>query len=206
MMQVRRLPIWRGSMASLKRRSTIGRRSSAGWTSPTKRLRQLEGENAKLKKLLAEQMLDAAALRELLSKNGRAVAKRKAVAHLQAVMGLSERRACGVVGADRKIVRYRSCRPPDTELRGHFRELAMPVGGSATAGCSCCCASRASRPGGTGSTVCIERKAPQRAQAPGSPPRRRHPSADPDRGSAEPPAGRWILSTTSSPAAVASGF
>jgi putative transposase len=33
-----------------------------------KRLKQLEEENAKLKKLLAEQMLDAAALRELLSK------------------------------------------------------------------------------------------------------------------------------------------
>jgi putative transposase len=33
-----------------------------------KRLKQLEDENAKLKKLLAEAMLDAAALRELLSK------------------------------------------------------------------------------------------------------------------------------------------
>lgn len=33
--------------------------------SEAKRLRQLEDENAKLKKLLAEQMLDAAALREL---------------------------------------------------------------------------------------------------------------------------------------------
>jgi len=33
-----------------------------------KRLRQLADENAKLKKLLAEQMLDAAALRELLAK------------------------------------------------------------------------------------------------------------------------------------------
>ncbi len=31
-------------------------------------LRQLEDENAKLKKLLAEQLLDAAALRELLAK------------------------------------------------------------------------------------------------------------------------------------------
>lgn len=40
--------------------------------SEAKRLRALEQENAKLKKLLAEQMLDAAALRELLSKNGRA--------------------------------------------------------------------------------------------------------------------------------------
>jgi hypothetical protein len=36
--------------------------------SGAKRLKQLEDENAKLKKLLAEQMLDAAALRELLSK------------------------------------------------------------------------------------------------------------------------------------------
>lgn len=36
--------------------------------SEAKRLKQLEDENAKLKKLLAEQMLDAAAMRELLSK------------------------------------------------------------------------------------------------------------------------------------------
>jgi putative transposase len=36
--------------------------------SEAKRLKALEDENAKLKKLLAEQMLDVAALRELLSK------------------------------------------------------------------------------------------------------------------------------------------
>ncbi len=36
--------------------------------SEAKRLKQLEDENAKLKKPLAEQMLDAAALRELLAK------------------------------------------------------------------------------------------------------------------------------------------
>jgi putative transposase len=36
--------------------------------SEVKRLKQLEDENARLKKLLAEQMLDAAALRELLAK------------------------------------------------------------------------------------------------------------------------------------------
>ena len=51
-------------------------------------------------------------------------AKRAGVAHLKAVMGLWERRACLIVGADRKMVRYRSCRPPDTELRGRLRELA----------------------------------------------------------------------------------
>jgi putative transposase len=37
--------------------------------SDAKRLRALEAENAKLKKLLAESMLDAAALKDLLSKN-----------------------------------------------------------------------------------------------------------------------------------------
>ena len=41
--------------------------------------------------------------------------KREGVAHLQAVMGLSERRACSIVGADRKMIRYRSRRPPDTD-------------------------------------------------------------------------------------------
>jgi putative transposase len=50
--------------------------------------------------------------------------KREAVAHLQAVMGLSERRACRLVKADRKMVRYRSCRPPDTALRTQLRALA----------------------------------------------------------------------------------
>jgi putative transposase len=40
--------------------------------SEAKRLKQLEDENAKLKKLLAEQMLDAAALCGLCQKNGRA--------------------------------------------------------------------------------------------------------------------------------------
>ena len=39
-------------------------------------------------------------------------------------MGLSERRACSIVGADRKMIRYRSRRPPERELRGRLRELA----------------------------------------------------------------------------------
>jgi putative transposase len=38
--------------------------------SEAKRLRQLEDENAKLKKLLAEAMLDNAMLKEITSKNG----------------------------------------------------------------------------------------------------------------------------------------
>jgi putative transposase len=52
------------------------------------------------------------------------VAKRTAVAHLRTVFQISERRACSLIGADRSSVRYRSCRPPDLELRGRLRDLA----------------------------------------------------------------------------------
>jgi putative transposase len=37
---------------------------------------------------------------------------------------MSERRACRVVGADRKSVRYRSTRPDDADLRQRLRALA----------------------------------------------------------------------------------
>lgn len=92
--------------------------------SEAQRLRTLEDENAKLKRLLADAMLDKAALQELLSKNGRAAARREGVAHLQSTLGMSQRRACAVVQADRKMVRYRSRRAPDTELRERLRGLA----------------------------------------------------------------------------------
>jgi putative transposase len=51
-------------------------------------------------------------------------AQREGVAHLRAVMGLSERRASTIVGADRAMIRYRSRRPKETELRARLRELA----------------------------------------------------------------------------------
>jgi putative transposase len=51
-------------------------------------------------------------------------ARREAVAHLRACLGLSERRACTVVGADRTMVRYHPRRPDDAALRGRLRELA----------------------------------------------------------------------------------
>ncbi|CUX64750.1 transposase, partial [Agrobacterium tumefaciens] len=63
--------------ADLCRRHGISEATFYNWkakyggmeVSEAKRLKALEDENAKLKKLLAEQMLDTAALRELLSKN-----------------------------------------------------------------------------------------------------------------------------------------
>jgi hypothetical protein len=50
--------------------------------------------------------------------------KRSRFTHLQAAEGPSERQACSIVGADRKMIRYRSRRAPETALRGRLRELA----------------------------------------------------------------------------------
>ena len=47
----------------------------------------------------------------------RPAAKREAVAHLRERFEMSERRACAVIVADRKMIRYRSRRPPETALR-----------------------------------------------------------------------------------------
>lgn len=51
-------------------------------------------------------------------------AERKAVAHLVADHGMSERRACKAIGCCRMSVRYRSTRPDDTELRGRMKAIA----------------------------------------------------------------------------------
>jgi putative transposase len=49
---------------------------------------------------------------------------RQAVAHLQEVFEVSQRRACAVLGADRTMVRYVSRRHDDAKARERIRELA----------------------------------------------------------------------------------
>jgi len=51
-------------------------------------------------------------------------AKREAVAHLQALLDVSERRACWVIAADRTVIRYQSRRGDDEVLREKLRDLA----------------------------------------------------------------------------------
>ena len=51
-------------------------------------------------------------------------AKREAVAHLQALLDVSERRVCRVIDADRTVIRYQSRRDDDGALREKLRELA----------------------------------------------------------------------------------
>ena len=50
--------------------------------------------------------------------------RREAVAHLRTSFEVSERRACVVLGVDRRSVRYRSSRPDDAAVRARLRELA----------------------------------------------------------------------------------
>jgi hypothetical protein len=40
------------------------------------------------------------------------------------VLQMSERRACTLIAANRRMIRYRSRRPPDVELLTRLRDLA----------------------------------------------------------------------------------
>ncbi|HPB45298.1 MAG TPA: IS3 family transposase [Microthrixaceae bacterium] len=87
-----------------------------------KRLKELESENARLKKLLAEAELDKAMLKEigggkLLTPNR----KRAAVSRLRDRFGVSERRACRVVGQHRSTQRLDP--PPISDDERQLREF-----------------------------------------------------------------------------------
>ncbi|OQW46653.1 MAG: transposase [Proteobacteria bacterium SG_bin6] len=51
-------------------------------------------------------------------------AKREAVAHAREHHGLSERRACSLIGVSRRVIRYQSTTGDDAPLRARLRELA----------------------------------------------------------------------------------
>lgn len=107
--------------------------------SDAKRLKALEEENAKLKRLYADAMLDSPEDEKTVrwtvfprdrvegpagKKMVTPAARRDAVAHAVETHGMSERRACAILGVDRSSVRYRSTRPDDAALRARLRELA----------------------------------------------------------------------------------
>ncbi|MCH2456734.1 MULTISPECIES: IS3 family transposase [Henriciella] len=92
--------------------------------SDARRLKTLEGENAKLKRLLADAMLDNVVLKDLLGKL-LTTPQLKRVAALGAMSDhdISQRRACRLVSVDPKTVR-REAEPDNPEIRKCMREIA----------------------------------------------------------------------------------
>lgn len=85
--------------------------------SDAKRLKALEAENAKLKKLLAEQMMDVATLKEMLGKTSEALftAQGRGLGHEEE--GYTQRRACALAGIDPRVYRRGPKMPRDKDLR-----------------------------------------------------------------------------------------
>ncbi|MGY4430766.1 hypothetical protein ACVWWO_003243 [Bradyrhizobium sp. F1.13.1] len=93
--------------------------------SEAKRLKTPEDENTRLKRLLADAMLDNAALKDLLRKQVvTPAAKRRDVAHLMDTHAMSERRACKGIGCCRLTIRYQTSRENDAALRQLTRAIA----------------------------------------------------------------------------------
>ncbi|MDQ3499203.1 MAG: IS3 family transposase [Actinomycetota bacterium] len=73
----------------------------------TKRLKELEKENARLKKIVAEQAVDLSILKEVSRKKLLSPTRRRAaVGHVRRHLGVSERRACEAIGQPRSTQRY----------------------------------------------------------------------------------------------------
>ena len=116
--------------ADLARRHGVSEATIYNWeakyggleVSEVRRLRELESEAQAAAGRHDAGQLDAQG--SSFKKVVTPAAKREAAAHLQACHGLSERRACRVIDADRKSVSYRSVRDDDTALREKLRGLA----------------------------------------------------------------------------------
>jgi transposase-like protein len=93
-----------------------------------KRLKTLEQENVRLKRLGAEKELDIQILKEALELLSPAK-RRRTITHICEEVCVSERRACMVVGVSRSSHRYQA-REPDEEppLIQRMTELALKYG------------------------------------------------------------------------------
>ncbi|MGU0610903.1 IS3 family transposase [Pseudomonas aeruginosa] len=92
-----------------------------------KRLKDLELENSRLKKLLAEAHLDIESLKVVApGKRVSPTARREAVQEMQARTGISERRACQLIGLSRSVLCYQPrASVQNTELQAQLVELAQ---------------------------------------------------------------------------------
>lgn len=123
----------RDSVGEVCRRHGISPKTCYRWKSefggmgvPEARgLKQLEEENARLKRLVADQALDNSVLKRSAEKVLLTVEdRRSAVRDAQESAGISERRACRLVGMERASFRYIPRRSGQEELEERMKTLA----------------------------------------------------------------------------------
>ncbi|WP_108179397.1 IS3 family transposase [Phreatobacter oligotrophus] len=92
--------------------------------SEMKRLRQLEEENAKLKRIVADLSLDKAMLQDVFGKKAlRPARKRELVDKVRSDWKVSARRACATLRIDRGLYVYKSKRGTQAELKQRIKEI-----------------------------------------------------------------------------------
>jgi putative transposase len=89
-----------------------------------RQLKQLQEENERLKKIVAELSLDKAMLADVIKKVVKAAPRRAIVDYLKKRYTTSERHACRLIGIARRVYSYTSCRDPQTALRLRMKEPA----------------------------------------------------------------------------------
>ena len=108
-----------------------------------KRLKELEKENGRLKRLVAELSLEKQVLREVAQGNLSPERRRRAVEHARQRYGLSERHACRLLGQGRGTQRYvPTLRQDEDALSARSSRWPASTDGTATAGSQRCCKQR----------------------------------------------------------------
>ncbi|MBZ9810889.1 IS3 family transposase [Mesorhizobium sp. ESP-6-2] len=93
--------------------------------SEVKRMRQLEDENNRLKKIVADLTLDKAMLQDVLSKPAlKPVRRRRLVDEVRADWKVSIRRACATFLIDTSLYHYKSKRGDQAALKARIKEIA----------------------------------------------------------------------------------
>jgi putative transposase len=101
-------------------------RCGALMPSEVRKLKHLEEENARLRKLVSDLSLDKEMLQEVLRKKSlRPAQGRELVDHVRTCFRIGTRRACRVLVLHRSMYLYRSRRPEQAVLRKRIREIAQ---------------------------------------------------------------------------------
>ena len=118
------------TVAELARQNWVSEPTIYGWRrkyggmerAEVRRLRELEKENARLKRLLAERDVEIDVIKEFLKKVGPASERREAAAFMER-RGISSRRACVLLGLSRRWRSYQS-RRNQRDMVERLKELA----------------------------------------------------------------------------------